>query len=715
MKLPLLEINDHFSIKIEVSNKTKFMFEIISDYIGPYTNIVPGEYYPWYSGTVLLKIIRHGAVLIGCTVIGKYLYQFDKRKRHNSKLPLSCSHCLSALILIGIAQLLSIFSIWFPLYAIENFSCLPISLYVFYLFFNLLKSIDSQPIASENKDIMDRKLHKEMAKRQIIQQLLVEKTTNLEFYSDCLEQLYELNIHTYTSKKEIVQRYLEAGCHLMSMETGIVGKMRDGQIHIIGTYGDNSPLIKKHQMKVDPEFFEGLFLKNQVVFLTENDLEKGSDSHSFSTYNFRAGLFIKLEEGAQGFDKILYFYTTKRKHWSNLTYQKAVMKLLAGGLMKKIHLHSIQHELKRERKLLRKGEAVSNTCSWVYNVNSHRLDFSPELLNIFDIQKYTIGSDQIFEEMLNMVEKAKAEEIHQTISLAKKSLAPWSMEFEILSASGKKKWIRMEGAEWLGTDRVLGIIQDTTATKKTTQQLRQSVSIITDQNKRLIHFTYVVSHNLKSHIGNIGSLINLFEITEKPELQKEIRNKLKCAYQHLMDTITQLNEVVKSPNKLDLQTESLLLKDILDRVLVILEREIYLKRAQITHDFNDVDKVDFVSVYLESILQNLISNAIKYAHPNRPPVIHVGTQRKDGKTILIVKDNGIGIDLKKYGSKVFNLYSTFHHHPEAQGIGLFLIKSQIESLGGSIWVESEVNVGTTFFMEFPKLYEKVEVSYQLNN
>lgn len=69
--------------------------------------------------------------------------------------------------------------------------------------------------------------------------------------------------------------------------------------------------------------------------------------------------------------------------------------------------------------------------------------------------------------------------------------------------------------------------------------------------------------------------------------------------------------------------------------------------------------------------------------------------------MLEISDNGIGIDMKVNGSKLFGLFKTFTHNPDSKGVGLFISKNQIESMGGRVTVESELNKGTTF-----KIYMK---------
>src|SRR5690606_37667081 len=100
------------------------------------------------------------------------------------------------------------------------------------------------------------------------------------------------------------------------------------------------------------------------------------------------------------------------------------------------------------------------------------------------------------------------------------------------------------------------------------------------------------------------------------------------------------------------------------------------------------------------IIQNLISNAIKYKNPDRAPVILIESYIENNIVKLRVKDNGLGIDLERNGDKIFGFRKTFHKHPDAKGLGLFITRNQIETLGGKIYVESKPNIGTTFTIEF---------------
>ncbi|NJN41305.1 MAG: ATP-binding protein [Flammeovirgaceae bacterium] len=124
--------------------------------------------------------------------------------------------------------------------------------------------------------------------------------------------------------------------------------------------------------------------------------------------------------------------------------------------------------------------------------------------------------------------------------------------------------------------------------------------------------------------------------------------------------------------------------------------------AIVTSNFDQAPTVNYVNIYLESIFLNLLSNALKYRQHNLTPKIHFKTQSINGNVVLKVSDNGLGINLKKYGHLIFKMRKTFHRHPDSRGIGLFMVKNQVDSMGGEITLESKENVGTTITINFNK-------------
>ncbi|HEX5168224.1 MAG TPA: CHASE3 domain-containing protein [Cyclobacteriaceae bacterium] len=245
-----------------------------------------------------------------------------------------------------------------------------------------------------------------------------------------------------------------------------------------------------------------------------------------------------------------------------------------------------------------------------------------------------------------------------------------------------------------------GVIRDSTRklleNKKVQEQL---IDELTNQNKQLDDFTHIITHNIRGPANNIVALVGMVDNNSPISEVQLIFSKLEKVSKNLIDTLNDLLDMlnVKSttPEKVELNFEQVLLKE-RDNV----QGEISKTNAQLMYDFTDAPSIEYSKVYLESIFHNLIGNALKYRSPERNPIIQIKTERREGHIFLYVSDNGVGIDMSRYGEKLFGLRRTFHNHPEARGIGLFMTKTQIESLGGKITAQSVVDKGTTFTVRF---------------
>lgn len=239
---------------------------------------------------------------------------------------------------------------------------------------------------------------------------------------------------------------------------------------------------------------------------------------------------------------------------------------------------------------------------------------------------------------------------------------------------------------------------DITELKQKQEQISQSVHTITEQKNRLESFAHIVSHNLRSHAGNIYSLIEFLLQTSDEKEKAQLLDFLKKTSEQLIQTITDLNEIVDAQKATERKV--ITIKPFFERVLNSISQDIKKQAAKIQLDIPDQLTISYKPAYLESIFLNFITNGIKYRHPDRNPEIHVRVFQEKNKIIMTIRDNGIGIDLKKYKDSLFGMYKTFHGNKDAKGIGLYITKNQVEEMGGKIEVESEVGVGTTFTVYF---------------
>ncbi len=247
---------------------------------------------------------------------------------------------------------------------------------------------------------------------------------------------------------------------------------------------------------------------------------------------------------------------------------------------------------------------------------------------------------------------------------------------------------------------LIGISMDISGLKKKEDQLRNLINVTSLQNKKLINFAHIVSHNLRSHSANFSMLLE-FLTKEEDESEKErIVGMLSSASNDLMETLENLNQIIDINTNVNLDKKPLKLHGSIERIEKILSALLERHKAKIQNNVPKDLIVHSVPAYLDSIILNLMTNGIKYKNPNRNPVISLNASKHDKTVIFSFSDNGLGIDLEKYGGKIFGMYKTFHNNKEARGLGLYIIKNQIEAMGGSITVSSEVDKGTTFNVYF---------------
>ena len=247
---------------------------------------------------------------------------------------------------------------------------------------------------------------------------------------------------------------------------------------------------------------------------------------------------------------------------------------------------------------------------------------------------------------------------------------------------------------------VIGFGIDITDRKIMEEKQAALVKQLSANNAQLIDFCSIVSHNLRAPLVNISMLVDFIEASTDPGEQKLLIGKLRPVIDNLHATFNELVESIQVRQDLEVQRERVCLKDCMKRTIDGLQTEINRLDAQIETDFSAVSVIEYPPQYLNSIIQNLVSNSLKYHYPGRRPLITVKTEKAGDNVILSVSDNGLGIDLVKHKENFFKIGKVFHRHPNAKGFGLYMTKTQVEAMGGRIWVESVPNEGSVFFIEF---------------
>jgi PAS domain S-box-containing protein len=246
---------------------------------------------------------------------------------------------------------------------------------------------------------------------------------------------------------------------------------------------------------------------------------------------------------------------------------------------------------------------------------------------------------------------------------------------------------------------VLCIGHDITPLIQRQKDLQTLVDITAVQNKRLQDFTYIVSHNIRSHVANLSGILSITDMKDE-QSRNESFTLLKNVVGSLDETIYHLHDIISIQGNTNLPECMLNLKEEIEKVLLVIHMSFTSSGASIAYDFEDGEQIHTNQAYFESILLNLFTNCIKYRSLDRSPFIKISLVREGHYRLLTVQDNGRGIDLSKYRDKLFGMYNTFHGNKDAKGLGLFIVKAQIEALKGEIEVKSEVGAGTSFMVYF---------------
>jgi PAS domain S-box-containing protein len=220
------------------------------------------------------------------------------------------------------------------------------------------------------------------------------------------------------------------------------------------------------------------------------------------------------------------------------------------------------------------------------------------------------------------------------------------------------------------------------------------------RNGDLEQFSYIVSHNLRAPVANIIGLSNVLQFDFTNEIEREkVEKFIFTAVGQLDEVIKDLNYIIQVKRDVNEKREEVLFSELSENIGSVLQNQLRLVKGRIRTEYQ-VEKIYSLKSYFYSIFYNLISNSIKYARPGLSPEISIRSMLTEGKIVLSFTDNGLGFDLNKYGDKIFGLYKRFHLNVEGKGMGLFMVKTQVENLGGRIYVSSEVDKGTEFRIEF---------------
>jgi PAS domain S-box-containing protein len=293
----------------------------------------------------------------------------------------------------------------------------------------------------------------------------------------------------------------------------------------------------------------------------------------------------------------------------------------------------------------------------------------------------------------------------------------FDVEYRFRDRSGNYRWMlgralpsRSEQGDvlqWIGTST--DIHEHKLALGRIAQaqrQLRHNNEQLTRANVDLDNFIYTASHDLKAPITNIEGLLQALEIELPAESHAEaevpaILGMMHDSVTRFKKTIEQLTDVSKLQKEQGQPVETASLAAVVRDVCLDLGPQIEGSGAVMDVDVSQCPEVRISGKNLRSVVYNLLSNALKYHHPDRPPHVRVRCHSAPLHDVLTVQDNGLGLSMANQ-QQLFGMFQRFHDHVEGSGIGLYMVKKMVTNAGGRIAVQSEEGQGTTFSVYFAR-------------
>lgn len=443
---------------------------------------------------------------------------------------------------------------------------------------------------------------------------------------------------------------------------------------------------------------EDLIGKNPYQYFHPEDLERiraeshvkvvAGDTQTMSEFRFRCadGQYIWLETLTQPLfregEALPYqLYTTSR------------------NISRRINLHN---KLQTQQHVWEEASKMGRIGSWEVDVQTGKLHWSKMVFEIHGLDP-TAGPVTNVDRAVSFFPGEARTIILEKIAACMERGIPYDVRLPFVNAQGDELYVRAIGKPRKQNGQIVkiyGVFQDVTSEFQLNRELETANRRLTIQRDQLMDFNHIIAHNLRAPIASLSVINQMIQDIETKEDLVQYQQMLSELAETMKITVDDLLDIVKIRHSEARELADVSFPLILEKVLRLLKPQITQQKAAIESDFSVLEQIHYSVPFLESIFLNLLSNALKYAHPDRKAIIKIRSYREQGKPCLLVSDNGIGIDLERNGHKVFKLYKTFHRHKRGKGFGLFLIKNQIEAMGGSIQVESVVNQGTTFKIVF---------------
>lgn len=418
-----------------------------------------------------------------------------------------------------------------------------------------------------------------------------------------------------------------------------------------------------------------------------------------------AGIQSVFKEETQYFEMEYPCHSPEQQRWFTLS----AMSFGSDGQKVVISHQDISVKKQAEQSLQQSQSnlkaIIENTDASIYSLDTElRYIAFNKLLHDNALQVYGIDL-KIGDPVLGFLKKLDIEEANNWKEKYSRALKGQTVKFEQkIAVDEYHQYISFSINPIWDNKTVVGLscfIYDITQQKQELHQKEKMSNDLIQRNLDLEQFTYIVSHNLRAPAANIIACSEILQNeTITPQEQKELLQGLSKSAAALDFVIKDINNILQIKSEANEKKEVIIFSKLVHDIMLSVGSFIDKHRVRIITDFSEVDEIFSLKIYIYSIFYNLIINSIKYGKPNKSLLLEIKSKKENGIIILTFKDNGLGIDMETHGDKIFGIYKRFHSHVEGKGMGLYMVKTQVESLGGKITVASEPNKGTMFTIVF---------------
>ena len=367
-----------------------------------------------------------------------------------------------------------------------------------------------------------------------------------------------------------------------------------------------------------------------------------------------------------------------------------------------------ERQISKSQENLVQAQRIARIGTWTWSPATGDLYWSSQLHRNFGVTEETIPDYDLF---MSLVHPEDRDALTKLIYRCIETKESYEIMHRVITPMGQMRYFQCHGEAICDSNGeltgLLGTSQDVTerhlSQRRLSEQNRQLEGMnakLQDVNKQLEEIAHVASHDLKAPLVNLDALMSMLEETQPlDEKGQEIVGKSHQSLSKMRHTLETINLVIDSRYKLNLPPEDIAFEACLEEVLIQIDDQVQGSNAQIDADFSGCPRVNYPEFHLNSIFQNLITNAIKYAGEGVSPKITIKSSVVDDSPFLTISDNGMGINMELYKEKLFKLFKRFHPKIEGRGIGLHIIHTMVKNHGGNIEVESELGKGTTFHIQ----------------